>query len=137
MLKSLCVMLFLNASVFSGSQVIPDSCYEYNTLVDLDSNKSYEGNYRYSASGEIPGNLFARAEENVCVNLEINGKPLNPMCFSALNIDEEYRYMGKKCAFLNEGGMRMIICDSGNILYVWETHSNRTRRHMFTNKVRQ
>lgn len=137
MFRALCVLSLFSLKVFAGSLAVPDLCYEYNSVTDLDSNKTFNGKYLYSASGKTGGSLFDRAEQTIWVNLEYNGKPLSPIFFSGLNVDEEYNYMGKKCAFLNGGqttNNRIIICDYGAVMYLWTFYSHGTKRYMFTKK---
>jgi len=111
---------------------VPSGVYTFNTVIDLDSNKAYHGIYRYSASRK--SNFYL---EDTWVNLEYNGKPIDPLLFMNSNIDENYKYMGKDCAFLNGGktaNYRIIICDEGKIMYTWEFYKNSTRRYKFSNE---
>ena len=128
--KMLLVLSLFTMNVFAGTLAVPDGYYEYSTVTDLDSNKTYSGKYRYSASRKSEFYL-----EDTWVNLEYNGKPLDPLLFMNINVNEQYNYMGRECAFLNGGkttNNRIIICDSGSVMYLWTFYSDGTKRYMFS-----
>jgi len=115
-----------------SSLAVPSGVYTFNTAVDLDSNKTFHGAFRYSASRKSRNFM-----DITWVNLEYNGKPIDPLLFSNINIDENYKYMGKDCAFLNgakTANQKIIICDDGKLMYTWEFYTNRTRRFKFSNE---